>query len=76
MAWPDRFGIGIFILLLIFFAWLLSSEPQVRLEQALGMGLVVPAVLAILAWIILRTVDFMFGGPQRRRARQRRDAHG
>jgi hypothetical protein len=66
--WADRFSIGIFILSVLFLGYLLSTEVHVTKDQLFGIGFVVPAGLAIVTWIALRTIDFMFGGPKRRRA--------
>jgi len=64
MIWADRFAIGIFILGFIGFAVILGPDFNWQMT-------IVPAgILAIISWIVLRTFDFMFGGPKRRKSQR------
>jgi hypothetical protein len=66
MIWADRFAIGIFILLVLLFGWDALGNQSLHGFDLLRWLLLPPLVGAFVSWIVLRTLDFMFGGPQRR----------
>jgi hypothetical protein len=68
MIWADRFAIGIFVILLLISSWIALGENAIHGSDKLQFLLAPPAVGAGVCWIVLRTIDFMFGGPQRRRS--------
>lgn len=65
MIWADRFGIGMFIFGL--FAWIFLGGLSDSSLQWWTMP-VVACLIAAPCWIVFRTIDFMIGGPRRRRA--------
>jgi hypothetical protein len=65
MIWADRSAIGALILLLLVFGWLVTGENLHGWDEV-QLLFVPPLVGAVVCWIVFRTLDFMFGGPQRR----------
>jgi hypothetical protein len=63
MIWAERFAVGIFVLSFLYFALMMGQDFTFR-----G-GLLFSGIIAGTAWIIFRTVDFLFGGPGRRKSR-------
>jgi hypothetical protein len=59
MIWADRFAIGFLILGFFVFSYFLEN---------LRGGATLSAMVAVVAWVVFRTLDFMFGGPARRRS--------
>jgi hypothetical protein len=79
MIWADRFGIGVFALVVLGMAivWGRGYTPGVDpplLEVALKI-LQAASYVAVPVWLVLRIIDFMAGGPMRRR-RARLKAEG
>ena len=74
MAWPDRFGLGALWLVALACAalnvmgWSASDPPMVHVDQFAGSLTALSLVFALPAWIVARILDFVLGGPQRRRA--------
>lgn len=65
MAWPDRLGVAAFVLGALVGAYLVGvNAPPHAWIKALYLGAFIGAPL----WVIARVIDFVFGGPQRRRA--------
>jgi hypothetical protein len=65
MLWADRLGFGIFVLGVFVFGYLLES---------LRAGATLSALVSVIVWIVSRTLDFVFGGPERRK-QDRERAH-
>jgi len=76
VAWPDRLGIGVALLLPIGLAlWTIevSSEAGPQISRSglwfASMFYMLPfaeVVIALPVWLIARILDFVAGGPQRR----------
>ena len=58
--WPECFGLGVFILAFLFF--ILKTGPDFTIQG----GILFSGLIAIVVWIVLRAIDFMFGGSARR----------
>jgi hypothetical protein len=71
MIWADRIGIGVFALVflgmtIMWGSWYRAGEDPPVLEVALKI-VEAASYVAVPAWLVLRIVDFMAGGPMRRR---------
>ena len=60
-VWPECFALGLFILAFLFFFLMTGPDFTIR-----G-GILFSGLIAIIAWIVFRIIDSMFGGPARRR---------
>jgi hypothetical protein len=72
LIWADRLAIGIFVLVVLINCWVALGEQSLHGLDILRWLLLPPLVIAFVSWIVLRTVDFMFGGQARRQIRGRR----
>jgi hypothetical protein len=61
MIWADRFAIGFLILGFLFFSYMVQTFQG---------GAILSGIVAVVAWVIFRTVDFMFGRGARRGRRR------
>jgi len=68
MIWADRFAVEIFIILVLVFGWDLMGNNSLHGLDFIRWLLLPPAV-GFVVWIVLRTIDFMFGGWERRRTK-------
>jgi len=64
-VWPEGFALALIILAFLFF--FLKTGPDFTIQG----GILFSGPIAIIVWIVFRTIDFMFGGPARRRSRAR-----
>jgi hypothetical protein len=64
-VWPEGFALGLFILAFLFF--FLMTGPDFTIQG----GILFSGLIAIVVWIVFRTIDLMSGGPARRRSRAR-----
>lgn len=72
MIWADRIGLGLWAIWMVLGAVVVSQGliNGANLQaSAIATVFFMPATLAIPVWLILRIVDFMLGGPGRRRLR-------
>lgn len=78
MPWPDRLGVGVAALVGVGLIGLISwiSVGQTASEilkiwlELPGDLLKILAFTALPVWIVARVIDFILGGPQRRRSPQ------
>jgi uncharacterized membrane protein len=80
MAWPDKVGIGVACLIVAFTLWTLfllvtrlPPEAAVTVYGLTRMGAWTIKALLIVAlpiWLAARLVDFVLGGPAKRKAKQ------
>jgi hypothetical protein len=63
MIWPEGLALGLFILAFVFFLLRTGSDFTIQ-----G-GILFSGLIAIIVWIVFRTINFIFGGPARRRSR-------
>jgi hypothetical protein len=57
MIWADRWAVGFFVIGFLFFSYMLEN---------LQGGAKLSAIVAVIAWVVFRTFDFMFRGSARR----------
>jgi|HubBroStandDraft_4_1064222.scaffolds.fasta_scaffold741971_1 hypothetical protein len=62
-VWPEGLALGLFILAFVFFLLRTGSDFTIQ-----G-GILFSGLIAIIVWIVFRTINFIFGGPARRRSR-------
>jgi hypothetical protein len=69
LCWADRLAIGVALLfaLILAIAWN-GGMAQDSSIHGLFYGFRVAAVFGFMVWIVLRVIDFVLGGPGRRRA--------
>jgi hypothetical protein len=63
MIWTDKLALAVFVLATPF-SWTLAEDNA----SPIGRVLLVNAMIAASAWLICRALDFLTGGPARRRA--------
>jgi uncharacterized membrane protein len=74
MAWPERLGLGVAVLVLLVTAFLgnavwdrpYASGAYLNMMGGVLFGL--ELFFAFPAWVLARVIDFIIGGPQRRKA--------
>lgn len=71
MIWADRAGVGLLLVAMVFFGflWAVGDGPGASLDNFAWASWKFGSYIAFPVWLVLRVIDFVIGGPTRRRGR-------